>query len=95
MPSPPLRNPHAIEHVMPGRLWAPELGPVYVVKRNFVQRKAMHKFKGDEAERVDGPALEARLEALIGGHVGLPMGLRFGGGANLHLYRYPSAACPL
>jgi NADPH-dependent glutamate synthase beta subunit-like oxidoreductase/NAD(P)H-flavin reductase len=43
-----------------------ELTPLYGVKRNFVQRKAMHKIKAEEAERIDGPALQARLEALIG-----------------------------
>ena len=43
-----------------------ELNPLYGVKRNFVQRKAMHKFKAAEAEAIDGLALAARLEALIG-----------------------------
>jgi NADPH-dependent glutamate synthase beta subunit-like oxidoreductase/NAD(P)H-flavin reductase len=43
------------------------LTPLYTVKRNFVQRKAMHKFKPDEAERLDGPALAAKLETLVGG----------------------------
>ncbi|MBI4203513.1 MAG: FAD-dependent oxidoreductase [Betaproteobacteria bacterium] len=40
--------------------------PLYTVKRLFVQRKAMHRFKPEEAERIDGPALAVRLEALMG-----------------------------
>jgi len=43
-----------------------ELNPIYGVKRNFVQRKAMHKFKPEEAERIDGAGLEQRLEAAFG-----------------------------
>ncbi|MDP1717041.1 MAG: hypothetical protein Q8L40_03110, partial [Burkholderiales bacterium] len=43
-----------------------ELAPLYRVKRLFVQRKAMHKIKGDEAEKLDGAALAAQLEALMG-----------------------------
>jgi NADPH-dependent glutamate synthase beta subunit-like oxidoreductase/NAD(P)H-flavin reductase len=39
--------------------------PLYSVKRLFVQRKAMHRFKPDEAERIDGPALALHLEALM------------------------------
>ncbi|MCW5604046.1 MAG: FAD-dependent oxidoreductase, partial [Burkholderiales bacterium] len=42
------------------------LAPLYSVKRLFVQRKAMHKFKGEEAEKLDGTALTAKLEALFG-----------------------------
>jgi NADPH-dependent glutamate synthase beta subunit-like oxidoreductase/NAD(P)H-flavin reductase len=42
-----------------------ELTPLYVVKRQFVQRKAMHKIKAEEAERLDGPALAARLEGYL------------------------------
>jgi NADPH-dependent glutamate synthase beta subunit-like oxidoreductase/NAD(P)H-flavin reductase len=42
------------------------LNPLYGVKRNFVQRKAMHKIKPEEAQHIDGPALAAQLEALIG-----------------------------
>ncbi len=44
-----------------------ELAPLYSVKRLFVQRKALHKIKAEEAEKLDGPALAARLEALFGG----------------------------
>jgi len=43
-----------------------ELAPLYRIKRLFVQRKAMHKIKGDEAEKLDGAALAAQLEALMG-----------------------------
>ncbi|HET9403952.1 MAG TPA: FAD-dependent oxidoreductase, partial [Burkholderiales bacterium] len=43
-----------------------ELAPLYHTKRNFVQRKAMHKFKPDEAEGLDGPALERELEGAFG-----------------------------
>jgi NADPH-dependent glutamate synthase beta subunit-like oxidoreductase/NAD(P)H-flavin reductase len=43
-----------------------ELNPLYGVKRNFVQRKAMHKYKAADAERLDGPAIAVRLEALFG-----------------------------
>ncbi|HEV7392893.1 MAG TPA: hypothetical protein VGO08_14715, partial [Burkholderiales bacterium] len=42
-----------------------ELNPIFGVKRNFVQRKAMHKFKPEDAERIDGRALERQLEALF------------------------------
>ena len=42
------------------------LNPLYGVKRNFVQRKAMHKYKTAEAEQLDGAALAVELEALIG-----------------------------
>ena len=44
-----------------------ELNPIYAVKRHFVQRKAMHKFKAEAALELDGPALAAKLEALFGG----------------------------
>jgi NADPH-dependent glutamate synthase beta subunit-like oxidoreductase/NAD(P)H-flavin reductase len=43
-----------------------ELAPLYSVKRLFVQRKAMHKFKAADAEKLDGAALAATLEALFG-----------------------------
>ncbi len=39
--------------------------PLYSVKRLFVQRRAMHRFKTDEAERIDGSALARQLEALM------------------------------
>jgi len=42
------------------------LNPLFGVKRNFVQRKAMHRIKSDEAGKIDGPALAARLEAIFG-----------------------------
>ncbi len=43
-----------------------ELAPLYSCKRLFVQRKAMHKIKAEEAALVDGPALRAQLEAMFG-----------------------------
>ncbi len=42
------------------------LAPLYSVKRLFVQRKAMHKYKVDVASAIDGNAVGARLEALFG-----------------------------
>ena len=44
-----------------------ELSPIYSVKRLFVQRKAANKFKGDGAAQLDGAALAAQLEPLLGG----------------------------
>jgi NADPH-dependent glutamate synthase beta subunit-like oxidoreductase/NAD(P)H-flavin reductase len=46
-----------------------ELAPIYSCKRLFVQRKALHKFKADEAERIDGSALRDELSRLFGGIV--------------------------
>src|SRR5262245_3266415 len=43
-----------------------ELAPLYTVKRLFVQRKAMHKFKAEEASAFDGAALEREVERLLG-----------------------------
>jgi NADPH-dependent glutamate synthase beta subunit-like oxidoreductase/NAD(P)H-flavin reductase len=45
-----------------------ELAPLYAVKRQFVQRKAMNAYKADAAERFDGAALRGRIDALIGVH---------------------------
>jgi NADPH-dependent glutamate synthase beta subunit-like oxidoreductase/NAD(P)H-flavin reductase len=42
------------------------LAPLYSVKRLFVQRKAMHKYKAEAAAAIDGPAVAAQLEALFG-----------------------------
>ena len=42
------------------------LAPLYAVKRQFVQRKAMNAHKADAAAAFDGPALRAALEARIG-----------------------------
>jgi len=39
-----------------------DLAPLYGVKRQFVQRKAMHGIKREEAEAFDGPALARGLE---------------------------------
>ncbi len=43
------------------------LAPLYAVKRLFVQRKAMHKYKPEAAAAIDGPAVAKQLEALFGG----------------------------
>jgi NADPH-dependent glutamate synthase beta subunit-like oxidoreductase/NAD(P)H-flavin reductase len=43
-----------------------ELAPLYTVKRNFVQRRAVKKIKAGEAESLDGAALAAELETLTG-----------------------------
>ncbi|KPK04673.1 MAG: pyridine nucleotide-disulfide oxidoreductase, partial [Betaproteobacteria bacterium SG8_39] len=42
------------------------LAPLYTVKRQFVQRRALHKVKPTEAAQVDGPALERQLAAAFG-----------------------------
>jgi NADPH-dependent glutamate synthase beta subunit-like oxidoreductase/NAD(P)H-flavin reductase len=44
-----------------------ELAPLYTVKRQFVQRRAANKIKPEEAQQLDGLALEAELKALLGG----------------------------
>ncbi len=43
-----------------------ELAPLYRVKRLFVQRKAMHKYKSEAAAAMDGDAVGAKLAALFG-----------------------------
>ena len=43
-----------------------ELAPLFAVKRQFVQRKAMNAYKADVAATFDGPALRAALEARLG-----------------------------
>jgi len=42
------------------------LAPLYAVKRQFVQRRVLNKFKSADAEKIDGPALEQRLSAWFG-----------------------------
>ncbi|HEY6239781.1 MAG TPA: FAD-dependent oxidoreductase [Burkholderiales bacterium] len=44
-----------------------ELAPLYSVKRQFVQRRAANKVKPEEAAKLDGLALEARLKEHLGG----------------------------
>ena len=44
-----------------------ELAPLHTVKRQFVQRRAANKIKPDEAAKLDGADLEARLKRLLGG----------------------------
>ena len=41
------------------------LAPLYSVKRLFVQRRALHKVKAEDAATVDGDAAQARLAALF------------------------------
>jgi len=43
-----------------------ELAPLFACKRQVVQRKAMNKYKADEAATFDGAALRAALERKIG-----------------------------
>jgi NADPH-dependent glutamate synthase beta subunit-like oxidoreductase/NAD(P)H-flavin reductase len=43
-----------------------ELAPLFAMKRQFVQRKAMNTYKADAAATFDGLALRAALEARIG-----------------------------
>jgi NADPH-dependent glutamate synthase beta subunit-like oxidoreductase/NAD(P)H-flavin reductase len=43
-----------------------ELAPLFAVKRQFVQRKAMNAFKAEVAATFDGPALREQLETAIG-----------------------------
>ncbi|MBK9607991.1 MAG: FAD-dependent oxidoreductase [Betaproteobacteria bacterium] len=46
-----------------------ELAPLFAVKRQFVQRKAMNGFKADVAAAFDGPELRRELEALLGASI--------------------------
>jgi NADPH-dependent glutamate synthase beta subunit-like oxidoreductase/NAD(P)H-flavin reductase len=43
-----------------------ELAPLFAVKRQFVQRKAMNAYKADEASTFEGAALRRDLEAVLG-----------------------------
>ena len=43
-----------------------DLAPLYAVKRQFVQRRAMNAYKADAAAAFDGPALRAALETAMG-----------------------------
>jgi NADPH-dependent glutamate synthase beta subunit-like oxidoreductase/NAD(P)H-flavin reductase len=44
-----------------------ELAPLFSVKRQFVQRRAMNRIKPEEAAGIDGPRLEAQLAQHMGG----------------------------
>jgi NADPH-dependent glutamate synthase beta subunit-like oxidoreductase/NAD(P)H-flavin reductase len=48
-----------------------EWAPVFAVRRQFVQRKAMNAYKADVAATFDGAALRAQLDALLGEPQGL------------------------
>ena len=55
-----------------------ELAPLYACKRQVVQRKAMNRYKGDEAAGFDDGALRAELESRLGARLeGLPGELAF------------------
>src|SRR5215470_511062 len=43
-----------------------ELAPLFACKRQVVQRKAMNKYKAEQAAAFDGAALRAELEPRIG-----------------------------
>ncbi len=43
-----------------------ELAPIFVIKRQFVQRKAMNGYKADVAATFDGTALRSALEHALG-----------------------------
>jgi len=43
-----------------------ELAPLFACKRQVVQRKALNRYKPEDAEGFDGPALRALLEAKFG-----------------------------
>ena len=45
------------------------LGPLFRVKRKFVQRRAMLKIKADAAAQLDGVALEKEVAQLVGGTI--------------------------
>ena len=45
-----------------------ELAPLYAVKRQFVQRKAMNAYKADVAATFDGTELRRELDRLLGVH---------------------------
>jgi NADPH-dependent glutamate synthase beta subunit-like oxidoreductase/NAD(P)H-flavin reductase len=49
-----------------------ELAPLFAVKRQFVQRKAMNAYKADVAATFDGPALRGALDDLLGAHDDVP-----------------------
>ncbi len=46
-----------------------ELAPLYDIKRSFVQRKAVAKYKADQAAGFDGAALERALAQRMGGNI--------------------------
>ena len=47
------------------------LAPLFAVKRQFVQRKAMNAHRADAAATFDGAALRAELDAWLGPHAGV------------------------
>ncbi|MGH8799001.1 MAG: pyridine nucleotide-disulfide oxidoreductase, partial [Casimicrobiaceae bacterium] len=58
-----------------------ELAPLYACKRQVVQRKALNRYKADQAFAFDGDALRAELEARLGATLdGIPGELAFARG---------------
>ena len=51
-----------------------ELAPLYACKRQVVQRKAMNKYKAEEAAGFDAATLRSQLEARIGASLAEPGG---------------------
>jgi len=49
-----------------------ELAPLFAVKRQFVQRKAMNAYKADVAATFDGHGLRSAIGALLGVHDDVP-----------------------
>ncbi|HMA31915.1 MAG TPA: FAD-dependent oxidoreductase [Casimicrobiaceae bacterium] len=49
-----------------------ELAPLYAVKRQFVQRKAMNAYKADAAEQFDPLALRVEIDGLVGRYDDVP-----------------------
>ncbi|MGA8031071.1 MAG: FAD-dependent oxidoreductase [Casimicrobiaceae bacterium] len=49
-----------------------ELAPLYAVKRQFVQRKAMNAYKADVAEQFDPLALRVQIDGLVGRYDDVP-----------------------
>ena len=48
-----------------------ELAPLFAVRRQFVQRKAMNAYKADVAAAFDGAGLRAELDSLLGSPQGV------------------------
>ncbi|MGE5090294.1 MAG: FAD-dependent oxidoreductase [Candidatus Levyibacteriota bacterium] len=49
-----------------------ELAPLYAVKRQFVQRKAMNAYKAEAAGQFDALALRVQIDGLVGRHDDVP-----------------------
>ena len=49
-----------------------ELAPLYAIKRQFVQRKAMNAYKAEAAEQFDPLALRVQIDGLVGRYDDVP-----------------------